>query len=79
VQVSSVGQSLAVQQEKLRHCDKLFEEKRSGTSDQRHRIQACLEYVREGDTLLVTKLDGLALLTLHLCQIAEQLNLKFEI
>ena len=27
--VSSVGQSLAVQREKLKHCEKLFQEKKS--------------------------------------------------
>ena len=31
--VSSVGQSLDVQREKLASCDKLFEEKCSGTTD----------------------------------------------
>jgi len=74
--VSSVGQSLAVQQDKLKHCDKLFEEKRSGTSDKRPRLKACLEYVREGDILVVTRLDRLARSTLHLCQIAEELKRK---
>jgi DNA invertase Pin-like site-specific DNA recombinase len=72
--VSSVGQGLAVQQDKLKHCDKLFEEKRSGTSDKRPRLKACLEYVREGDILVVTRLDRLARSTLHLCQIAEELG-----
>ena len=47
--VSSVGQSLDVQLDKLRHCDKVFQEKKSGTSDKRPELQACLEYVREGD------------------------------
>jgi DNA invertase Pin-like site-specific DNA recombinase len=74
--VSSVGQSLEVQLEKLKACDKLFQEKRSGTSNQRSRLQACLEYVREGDTLVVTRLDRLARSTLHLCQLAEQLARK---
>ncbi len=76
--VSSVGQSLEVQQDKLKHCDKLFEEKRSGsgTSDKRPRLVACLEYVREGDTLVITRLDRLARSTLHLCQLAEQLARK---
>jgi DNA invertase Pin-like site-specific DNA recombinase len=74
--VSSVGQSLEVQQEKLKHCDKIFEEKHTGSSDKRPRLQACLEYVREGDTLVVTKLDRLARSTLHLCQLAEQLKSK---
>ena len=74
--VSSVGQSLAVQREKLTHCEKLFQEKKSGASYTRPRLQACLEYVREGDTLVVTRLDRLARSTLHLCQIADELARK---
>jgi DNA invertase Pin-like site-specific DNA recombinase len=74
--VSSLGQSLEVQLDKLAHCDKVFEEKKSGASDQRPRLRACLEYVREGDTLVVTRLDRLARSTLHLCQIAEDLERK---
>ena len=74
--VSSVGQSLEVQLDKLQHCDKIFEEKKSATSVKRQRLDACLEYVREGDTLVVTRLDRLARSTLHLCQIADQLTAK---
>ncbi|MCE2484031.1 MAG: recombinase family protein [Desulfurellaceae bacterium] len=74
--VSSVGQSLAVQREKLKHCDKLFQEKKSGATHKRPRLHACLEYVREGDTLVVTRLDRLARSTLHLCQIADELARK---
>ena len=48
--VSSVGQSLDVQLHKLKDCDKIFQEKRTGTSDQRTRLKACLEYVRESAT-----------------------------
>jgi DNA invertase Pin-like site-specific DNA recombinase len=74
--VSSVGQSLDVQLDKLKDCDKIFKEKRTGTSSKRPRLKACLEYVREGDTLIVTRLDRLARSTLHLCQLAEQLQEK---
>lgn len=74
--VSSVGQSLDVQLEKLAHCDKVYEEKRSGRSDKRPKLQECLEYVREGDTVVVTRLDRLARSTLHLCQIADKLEGK---
>ncbi len=74
--VSSVGQSLDVQLDKLKHCDKIFQEKRSGSSSKRPRLKACLEYVRGGDTLVVTRLDRLARSTLHLCQLAEQLERK---
>ena len=74
--VSSLGQSLDVQPDKLQHCDKIFQETVSATTAARPRLQACLEYVREGDTLVVTRLDRLARSTLHLCQIAEQLQRK---
>ena len=72
--VSSVGQSLEVQQEKLQHCDKVFEEKKSGLNGQRPRLAACLNYIREGDTLMITRLDRLARSVLHLCQIAADLE-----
>ena len=74
--VSSVGQTLAVQLDKLQHCDKIFQEKKSSVSGKRPRLDACLEYVREGDTLVVTRLDRLARSTLHLCQIAADLESK---
>ena len=74
--VSSVGQSVDVQREKLKHCAKVYEETRSGTSDARPMLTACLDYVRDGDTLVVTRLDRLARSTLHLCQIAERLTHK---
>lgn len=74
--VSSVGQSLDVQRGKLGDCDKLFEEKRSGTTDARPQLKECLNYVREGDQLIVTRIDRLARSTLHLCQIAETLREK---
>jgi DNA invertase Pin-like site-specific DNA recombinase len=74
--VSSVGQSLDVQLEKLGHGEKIFQEKHRGTSAHRPRLHDCLEYVREGDTLVVTRLDRLARSTLHLCQIAAELDRK---
>jgi DNA invertase Pin-like site-specific DNA recombinase len=74
--VSSVGQSLEVQLDKLAGCDKIYQEKRSGASDARPQLQACLDYVREGDTLVVSRLDRLARSTLHLCQIADSLKRK---
>jgi DNA invertase Pin-like site-specific DNA recombinase len=57
--VSSSGQSLEVQFEKLSHCEKIFHEKQSGRTDDRKELKRCLEYLREGDTLVITKLDRL--------------------
>ena len=74
--VRSIGQSLDVQLDKLKDCDKIFQEKKSGTSDKRPRLTACLEYAREGDTLVVTRLDRLARSTLHLCRISKELERK---
>lgn len=74
--VSSSGQSLEVQRDKLKHCFKIFEEKKSGVNANRPELKNCLEYVREGDTLVVTRLDRLARSTLDLCQIAEKLENK---
>ena len=51
--VSSRGQSLEIQLEKLAHCDRIFQEHISGFSSQQPRLKACLEYVREGDQLIV--------------------------
>jgi DNA invertase Pin-like site-specific DNA recombinase len=60
--VSSHGQSLDMQRERLAAAgvEKLFEEKRSGVDAKRPALQRCLEYVRDGDTLLVTKVDRMA-------------------
>ncbi len=74
--VSSVGQSLDVQLDKLKNCQKIFQEKKSAAGGKRPQLTACLEYVREGHTLVVTRLDRLARSTLHLCQIADELRRK---
>lgn len=74
--VSSRGQSLDIQLEKLSHCDRVFQEKHTGTTDNRPELNTCLDYVREGDTLVVTKLDRLARSTLHLCTIVDLLHRK---
>ena len=71
--VSSTGQDLGVQLEKLKVCDKVFKEKRSGVDAGRPELRRCLEYLREGDTLLVTKIDRLARSTSDLYRIVSQL------
>ena len=60
--VSTEDQDLTVQLEKLSAagCEKVFSEKRSGTSTNRDELQRCLEFVREGDVLIVTRLDRFA-------------------
>jgi DNA invertase Pin-like site-specific DNA recombinase len=61
--VSSTGQSLDIQREQLLRagCERLFEEKQSGRSaDNRSELRSALDFVRDGDTLIVTRLDRLA-------------------
>ncbi|RWM67868.1 MAG: recombinase family protein [Mesorhizobium sp.] len=76
--VSSTGQDHATQIEKLRAAGatKLFQEKQSGLDKGRPELAKCLEYVREGDTLVITKLDRLARSAAHLHEIVEGLNAK---
>ena len=74
--VSTTGQSLDAQLKALANCDKVFQEKVSGAKDDRPQLQLMLEFVREGDIVIVTKLDRLARNTRHLLEIAEFLERK---
>jgi DNA invertase Pin-like site-specific DNA recombinase len=74
--VSSTGQDLTLQLEKLAGCDKVFKEKRSGIDAGRPALKACMEYLREGDSLIVTKLDRLARSTPDLYRIVSELAEK---
>ena len=76
--VSSTGQNLEVQLEKLSNagCTKVFQEKVSGLDSSREQLKQCLNYLREGDTLVITKLDRLARSTLDLHKIKQQLEDK---
>jgi DNA invertase Pin-like site-specific DNA recombinase len=56
-------------------CDRLFREQVSATA-RREQLEAALDYVREGDTLVVTKLDRLARSIQHLMEIVETLKRK---
>jgi DNA invertase Pin-like site-specific DNA recombinase len=77
--VSSVGQSLDVQLAALgeARCEKVFAEKHSGTSTgKRQELQDALEFVRDGDTLVVTRLDRLARSAGDLHTIVSRLSRK---
>ncbi|WP_235998628.1 recombinase family protein [Cysteiniphilum marinum] len=76
--VSSSGQSLDVQLGKLKKygCHKIYKEKISGVDQNRPQLLACLDYIREGDTLVITRLDRMARSSLHLGQIVNKLEKK---
>jgi DNA invertase Pin-like site-specific DNA recombinase len=77
--VSSAGQSLDVQLHKLKAvaCSRIFAEKRSGKqADSRPELQACLTFLREGDVLVISRLDRMARSVLDLATIADSLQRK---
>lgn len=77
--VSSGGQSLDIQRDQLlaAGCTRIFEEKRSGLSqDGREQLAMALDYVRDGDTLIVCRLDRLARSITDLRQIIDRLTAK---
>ena len=79
IRVSSSSQSLDVQREAVQNygVTKIFEEKVSGTSTQgRDQLKECLEFVREGDELVITRIDRLARSVLDLQLIVKELNEK---
>jgi DNA invertase Pin-like site-specific DNA recombinase len=56
-------------------CAKIFSEQVSSVAT-RPQLEAALDFIREGDTLIVTKLDRLARSTGHLLEIADRVKLK---
>lgn len=76
--VSTKDQDLALQIEKLEQygCTKIYKEKESGAKDNRQELQNALEYVREGDTFVVYKIDRLARSTNHLLNVVKDLTEK---
>lgn len=77
--VSSLGQELDVQQRLLAEagCGKVFFEKKSGTTTEgREELLRAIDYVREGDVFIVTRIDRLARSVSDLGAIVDQLVAK---
>jgi DNA invertase Pin-like site-specific DNA recombinase len=77
--VSTTDQDLTIQREALQAagCEIIREEKISGTSRQgREELKTLLEFLRQGDTLVVTRLDRLARSMDDLSSIARELQEK---
>jgi len=76
--VSSVGQDHTTQIERLQAAgaEKVFQEKQSGLDRDRPELARALEFAREGDVLIITKLDRLARSAAHLHEIVEMLDRK---
>jgi len=80
IRVSSAGQSLEVQRDKVLAAGvepgHVFEEKRSGVDSSRPALKEALRFVRKGDTFIVTKIDRLARSAIDLLSIVEELKAK---
>lgn len=76
--VSTEEQNLTAQLEQLvaAGVEKIFKEKASGAKQDRPQLAAMLDYAREGDTVVVCKLDRVARSTKHLLEIVEVLEGK---
>jgi DNA invertase Pin-like site-specific DNA recombinase len=75
--VSSSGQKLDLQLERLSDCDRIFHEKVSGKSAKnRPELISALDFVRDGDVFVITKLDRLARSVVDLANIVQTFEVK---
>ena len=74
--VSTDDQDLALQRAALKEvgCKRTYEEKVSGTKRDRPQLARMLDQMREGDVVVVTRLDRLARSTRDLLDVAEQIK-----
>jgi len=74
--VSSKEQNLDRQLEALQSVSKVFSDKASGQSTERPQLQAMLDYIREGDIVIVTELDRLGRNNKDLTEIMNAIQQK---
>src|SRR6059058_4990746 len=74
--VSTQDQTLNLQKDALEKigCKKIFTDTASGAKAERHGLDAAISYVREGDTLVVWRLDRLGRSLKHLIETITNLN-----
>jgi DNA invertase Pin-like site-specific DNA recombinase len=70
------GFEAQLKQLKAAGCEKVFSEQVSAVAATREQLEAALDFVREGDCFIVTKLDRLARSVPHLCEIGARLEAK---
>jgi len=76
--VSTVGQNLDSQLDALKKagCTKIFADKESGIKKDRPGFCQVLEYLRKGDTLVITELSRMSRSLAHLLKVVEELEEK---
>jgi DNA invertase Pin-like site-specific DNA recombinase len=57
-------------------CEKIFREQVSSMADQRQQLEAVIDFIREGDEVVVTKIDRLARSVADLLRIVERVRAK---
>lgn len=57
-------------------CEKVFQEKVSSVATRRDQLEAALDFIREGDTLVVTKLDRLGRSVRDVLALKQQITAK---
>jgi len=74
--VSTQDQNLSLQLDALKAagCQKVYQEKASGAKSDRPELQKLLEHVREGDTIVIWKLDRLGRSLTHLVELVTKLD-----
>src|SRR5919106_4549996 len=74
--ISTQDQTLNLQKDALKNigCKKIFTDTASGTKAERIGFEEALNYVREGDTLVVWRLDRLGRSLKHLIETITELN-----
>ena len=76
IRVSTEEQNTARQETQMQDLDKLYIEKVSGKSTQRPELKKMMEYVREGDTVVVESISRFARNTKDLLALVEELTQK---
>ena len=74
--VSSTDQNLDRQLEQMQDCEKVFQEAVSGASKERPQLQALLEYIREGDIVVVSELERLGRNNQELTEVMNDIQAK---
>lgn len=74
--VSTQDQNLERQFEQLKDCDKVFQEAISGATKERPQLKAMLDYIREGDMVVVTELERLGRNNKELTEIMAVIRTK---
>lgn len=75
--VSTIAQDLTIQIEQLKAagCEKIFEGKNSGKKESNTaRLKDLLSYIREGDTVIVTKIDRLGRSLVQVLSVLDELR-----